>query len=52
MIDNRKHEEWGSCLAATHYFMPICRTMSWRELSKELTKLGEGIFFDDDKKSL
>ena len=48
----RRHEygEWVELFTDdTHYFMPIRRTRSKRELDKEFTKPGEMAFFDDER---
>lgn len=50
LLDQHRYDEWVELFSDdTHYFMPIRRTMSRRELSKEFTKPGEMAFFDDSK---
>ncbi len=53
LLDDRRYEEWVELFSDdTHYFMPIRRTRSRRELDKEFTRPGEMAFFDDDKSGL
>ncbi|WP_432842231.1 3-phenylpropionate/cinnamic acid dioxygenase subunit beta [Dactylosporangium sp. CA-092794] len=53
LLDEHRYDEWIELFTEdTHYFMPIRRTMSRRELSREFTKPGEMAFFDDDKRVL
>ena len=53
LLDAHKYAEWVELFADdTHYFMPIRRTRSKRELDKEFTKPGEMAYFDDDKMML
>ena len=50
LLDAHKYEEWLDLWTAdARYFMPIRRTRSRRELSKEFTQPGEMAYFDDDK---
>jgi biphenyl 2,3-dioxygenase beta subunit len=50
MLDDRQFEEWLTLFSEdTHYFMPIRRTRSKRELDKEFTQPGQMAFFDDNK---
>ncbi len=53
LLDERKLDEW---LALTtddiHYWMPIRRTTTAKEIDNEFTKPGGMAFFDDDKKTL
>lgn len=50
LLDDRRFEAWVDLFSDdTHYFMPIRRTRSKRELDKEFTKPGEMAFFDDSK---
>lgn len=50
LLDDRRFEDWVQLFSAdTHYFMPIRRTRTRRELDKEFTQPGEMAFFDDDK---
>ena len=53
LLDARNHAEWVELFTDdTHYFMPLRRTRSRRELDKEFTKPGEMAFFDDTKEVL
>ncbi|WP_236792259.1 3-phenylpropionate/cinnamic acid dioxygenase subunit beta [Amycolatopsis sp. GM8] len=53
LLDSHSYDQWLALFTDdTHYFMPIRRTMSRRELSREFTKPGEMAFFDDDKQIL
>jgi biphenyl 2,3-dioxygenase subunit beta len=53
LLDARSYDDWVQLFTDdTHYFMPIRRTMSRRELDKEFTKPGEMAFFDDTKEIL
>src|SRR5262249_52771318 len=50
LLDDKKFEEWLTLFTDdTHYFMPIRRTRSKRELDKEFTQPGQMAFFDDNK---
>lgn len=50
LLDAHNYDEWVELFTDdVHYFMPIRRTMSRRELHKEFTKPGEMAFFDDNK---
>lgn len=50
LLDHHRYDEWVELFSEdTHYFMPIRRTMSRRELNKEFTKPGEMAYFDDNK---
>lgn len=53
LLDERRLDEW---LALTtddiHYWMPIRRTTTAKEIDNEFTKPGGMAFFDDDKKTL
>lgn len=49
LLDSHSYEEWVELFTEdTHYFMPIRRTRTRRELDKEFTKPGEMAFFDED----
>ena len=53
LLDDRRFEEWVQLFTDdTHYFMPIRRTRTRREIDKEFTNPGEMAFFDDDKMML
>ena len=50
LLDDRQFQEWVDLFTEdTHYFMPIRRTRSRREMDREFTKPGEMAFFDDVK---
>ena len=53
LLDSRRLEEWLELLTDDiHYWMPIRRTTTAREVANEFTKPGEMAFFDDDKDTL
>lgn len=50
LLDDRQFSAWVQLFTDdTHYFMPIRRTRSRREMDREFTKPGEMAFFDDSK---
>jgi 3-phenylpropionate/cinnamic acid dioxygenase small subunit len=50
ILDDHRYADWIELFTDdTHYFMPIRRTRTRRELDKEFTKPGEMAYFDDDK---
>jgi biphenyl 2,3-dioxygenase beta subunit len=50
LLDAHRYEEWLDLFTDdTHYFMPLRRTRSKRELKQEFTQPGEMAWFDDDK---
>jgi biphenyl 2,3-dioxygenase subunit beta len=50
LLDAHRYEEWLALFTDdAHYFMPIRRTRTQREMDKEFTKPGEMAFFNDDK---
>jgi biphenyl 2,3-dioxygenase beta subunit len=50
LLDAHKYGDWAQLFTDdTHYFMPIRRTRTRREMDKEFTKPGEMAYFDDDK---
>lgn len=50
MLDDRRFDEWVTLFTDdAHYFMPIRRTRTRKELDKEFTQPGEVAFFDDNK---
>jgi biphenyl 2,3-dioxygenase beta subunit len=50
LLDANKYSEWIQLFTEdVHYFMPLRRTRSRRELDKEFTKPGEMAFIDDDR---
>lgn len=53
LLDDREFERWVALFSDdTHYFMPIRRTRTRRELDREFTQPGEIAFFDDTKQLL
>jgi biphenyl 2,3-dioxygenase beta subunit len=53
LLDARNHADWVKLFTEdTHYFMPLRRTRTRRELDKEFTVPGEMAFFDDNKQML
>ena len=53
LLDERKFDDWLALLTDDiHYWMPIRRTTTAREIDNEFTKPGAMAFFDDDKKYL
>jgi biphenyl 2,3-dioxygenase subunit beta len=50
LLDSHQYAKWLELFAEdVHYFMPIRRTRSKRELDQEFTKPGEMAWFDDNK---
>lgn len=50
LLDAHRYEEWLALFTDdAHYFMPIRRTRTQREIDKEFTQPGEMAFFDDTK---
>ncbi|MEU6849758.1 3-phenylpropionate/cinnamic acid dioxygenase subunit beta [Actinacidiphila alni] len=50
LLDAHRYEEWVALFTDdTHYFMPLRRTMTRRQLHLEFTKPGEMAYFDEDK---
>jgi len=53
LLDSHRYDEWLALFTDdAHYFMPIRRTRTQRELDKEFTRPGEMAFFDDTKQGL
>jgi 3-phenylpropionate/cinnamic acid dioxygenase small subunit len=53
LLDERRYDEWLARLTDDiHYWMPIRRTTTAKEVANEFTKPGGMAFFDDDKKTL
>ncbi|MDA1074757.1 MAG: 3-phenylpropionate/cinnamic acid dioxygenase subunit beta [Proteobacteria bacterium] len=53
LLDNRQYEAWLDLLTDDiHYWMPIRRTTTLKEVSDEFTQRGGMAFFDDDKNTL
>jgi biphenyl 2,3-dioxygenase beta subunit len=50
LLDSHAYDKWVELFTEdAHYFMPIRRTVSRRELHKEFTQPGQMAFFDDNK---
>lgn len=50
LLDAHEYEQWLDLFSDdVHYFMPIRRTRTRRELDKEFTRPGEMAFYDDNK---
>lgn len=50
LLDSRRFDDWLELLADDiHYWMPVRRTTTAREVEREFTKPGGVAFFDDDK---
>lgn len=53
LLDRRLYREWFSRVATdVHYWMPIRRTVSLRNIDREFTQPGGMSFFDDDHNDL
>ena len=53
LLDERRHDEWlALCAEDVHYWMPIRRTTTAREVANEFTAPGAMAFFDDDLHTL
>jgi 3-phenylpropionate/cinnamic acid dioxygenase small subunit len=53
LLDERRYEDWLALLTDDiHYWMPIRRTTTARDVDNEFTKPGAMAFFDDDKNTL
>jgi biphenyl 2,3-dioxygenase beta subunit len=53
LLDERRYDEWLALLTDDiHYWMPIRRTTTARELAHEFTQPGGMAYFDDDKTTL
>jgi 3-phenylpropionate/cinnamic acid dioxygenase small subunit len=49
LLDSRRHDDWLRVLTADiHYWMPVRRTTTAREVHREFTEPGAMAFFDDD----
>lgn len=49
LLDSRNYAEWIKLFTDdVHYWMPVRRTLTANELSKEFTQPGSIAFFDDD----
>jgi biphenyl 2,3-dioxygenase beta subunit len=50
LLDAHQYDQWLALFSDdAHYFMPIRRTRTQREIAQEFTKPGEMAFFDDTK---
>jgi biphenyl 2,3-dioxygenase beta subunit len=53
LLDARRLEDWlALCTDDIHYWMPIRRTTTAKEVANEFTKPGGMAYFDDDKRTL
>lgn len=53
LLDDRRLEEWLALVTEDiHYWMPIRRTTTAREVDREFTEPGGMAFFDDDLRTL
>ena len=53
LLDDRRLDDWlGLLTDDIHYWMPIRRTTTAREVDREFTEIGGMAFFDDDKEML
>lgn len=53
LLDRRQYREWFACVANDiHYWMPIRRTVTTRNIEREFTRIGDMAFFDDDYNDL
>ena len=53
LLDERRYEDWLALLTDDiHYWMPIRRTTTAKDVANEFTQPGGMAFFDDDKKTL
>lgn len=53
LLDDRRLDEWLALLTDdVHYWMPIRRTTTAKEVAQEFTRPGEMAFFDDDRRIL
>jgi 3-phenylpropionate/cinnamic acid dioxygenase small subunit len=49
LLDARRYEQWLGLLAEDiHYWMPIRRTVTLRDIDREFTKQGDMAFFDEN----
>lgn len=48
-LDERRYRDWlGLLTPDIHYFMPIRRTRTTKDLGREFTEVGDMAYFDDD----
>ena len=53
LLDERRYQDWLDLLTEdVHYWMPIRRTTTAKEVANEFTKPGGMAYFDDDKMTL
>ncbi len=53
LLDERRFSEWLELLTDDiHYWMPIRRTTTAKDIENEFTEIGQMAFFDDDKELL
>lgn len=53
LLDQRRFRDWLELVAEDiHYWMPIRRTVTARDIDREFTRIGDMAYFDDDHKDL
>ena len=53
LLDQRCYREWLELVAEDiHYWMPIRRTVTARDVDREFTRIGDMAYFDDDHRDL
>ena len=53
LLDERRYDEWLELITEDiHYWMPIRRTTTAKEVANEFTNPGDMAFFDDDRDTL
>ena len=53
LLDERRFDDWlALCAQDIHYWMPIRRTTTAREIANEFTAPGAMSYFDDDQRTL
>lgn len=53
LLDQRRYRDWFALVADDiHYWMPIRRTVTARDIDREFTRIGDMAYFDDDHNDL
>jgi len=53
LLDQRRFRDWLELVAEDiHYWMPIRRTVTAKDIDREFTRIGDMAYFDDDHKDL
>ncbi|MBS0521538.1 MAG: 3-phenylpropionate/cinnamic acid dioxygenase subunit beta [Proteobacteria bacterium] len=53
LLDRRRYREWLELVAEdVHYWMPIRRTVTLREIDREFTRVGDMAYYDDNYSDL